>query len=190
MSNTQSPSNPMASMFELQRQSIKQSQQFMQQSMDTQKQLPRMMQDAIDSQRSVQQTGLSASRSLAKGMVDMMQASIPSEQPYIDDETDAEERQHAAFESLHQALDDQFEAVEEISDQSWEALESQMEENTDAFVEFVDQSNSFTDESVTAFLESLEDVQADVEEMEFGIEADSPIGTTRMDTEVDDEEMA
>ena len=43
---------------------------------------------------------------------------------------------------------------------------------------------------MTAFLESLEDVQADVEEMEFGVEAGSEIGTTRMDTEVDDEEMA
>ena len=189
MSNTQSPTNPMVSMFELQRQSIKQSQQFMQQSMNAQKQLPRVMQDAIDSQRSVQQTGLSAGRSLAKGMVEMMQASIPSEQPYVDD-SDAEERQHAAFESLHQALDDQFEAVEEISDQSWEALESQLEENTDAFVEFVDQSSSFTDESIEAFLESLEDVQSDVEEMEFGVETGSEIGTTRMDTDVDDEEMA
>ena len=189
MSNTQSPTNPMASMFELQRQSIKQSHQFVQQSMNAQKQLPRVMQDAIDSQRSVQQTGLSAGRSLAKGMVEMMQASIPSEQPYVDD-SDAEERQHAAFESLHQALDDQFEAVEEISDQSWEALESQLEENTDAFVEFVDQSSSFTDESIEAFLESLEDVQSDVEEMEFGVETGSEIGTTRRDTDVDDDEMA
>ncbi len=190
MSNTQSPANPMASMFELQRQSIKQSHQFMQQSMNAQKQLPRVWEDAIESQRSVQQTGLTTGRSLAKGMVEMMQASVPSEQPYVEDDTDAEESQHAAFESLHQALDDQFEAVEEISDQSWEALESQLEENTDAFVEFVDQSSAFTDESVTAFVESLEDVQSDVEDMEFGVEADAEIGTTRMDTEVDDEEMA
>lgn len=180
-------------MLEFQRQSIKQSQQLMQQSMNTQKQVPRVWEDAIESQRSVQQTGINASRSLAKGIVEMMEASIPSEQPLIDEEeSEADERQHEAFESLHQALDDQFEAVEEISDQTWQSLEGQLEENTDAFVEFVDQSTAFTEESVNAFVESLEDVQSEVgEEVEIGVETGAEtddVGTTRMDTDIDEEE--
>ena len=54
MSNTEhSPrTNPMASMIALQRQSIKQGQQMLSQSMNAQKRAPRMWKDAIDSQRS------------------------------------------------------------------------------------------------------------------------------------------
>ena len=190
MSNTQQPFNPMASMFELQRQSIRQGQQFMQQSMNAQKQAPRIWQDAIQSQRSVQKTGMSASRSLAKGMIEMMEASIPSEQPLIEGDEEASRQQHDAFESLHQAVDDQFEAVEEINDQTWESLEQQLDENTDAFVEFVDQSTAFTEESVNAFVESIEDMQSEMdEEMDFGM-GPGQLGTTRMDTDIDDEETA
>jgi len=54
MSNTEqqyTASNPMASMFEFQRQSIKQGQQVLQQSMNAQKQAPRVWKDAMESQR-------------------------------------------------------------------------------------------------------------------------------------------
>lgn len=191
MSNIPQSSNPMASMFELQRQSIRQGQQFMQQGMQAQKQVPRIWEDAISSQRTVQKTGLDASRSLTKSMIEMMEAAIPSEQPLAHDDEEASHQQHEAFESLHQAVEDQFEAVEEINSQTWETIEEQLEENTDAYVEFVDQSTSFTEESVNAYVESLEDVQSEVREgMEYGTEHGESIGTSRMDTDIDDEETA
>ncbi|MEA1930291.1 hypothetical protein [Halohasta litorea] len=194
MSNTEhSPrTNPMASMIALQRQSLKQGQQVLQQSMNAQKQAPRMWKDAIDSQRSVQKTGLEASRSLAKGMVEMMEATVPSDQSLVGEEdSDASEQQHEAFESLHQAVEDQFEAVDEISDQTWEAIEQQLDESTDNYAEFVDQSTSMTEESVTAVVDSLEEVESEMGEgMRFGVETSSPMGTTRMDTDIDDEETA
>ena len=189
MSNAESPRmNPMASMIAMQRQSIKQGQQILTQSMNAQRQFPRMWKDAIESQRSVQKTGLEASRSLAKGMVEMMEASVPSDQPMVGEEgQEASERQHAAFESLHQAVEDQFEAVDEISDQTWESIEGQLEENADSYSEFVDQSTSMTEESVNAFVESLEDMETEVGE---GVGLGGDIGTARMDTDVDDEETA
>ena len=179
--------NPMASMIAMQRQSIKQGQQVLEQTMATQKQVPRMWTDAMESQRSVQKTGLEASRSLAKGMVEMMEAAVPQDRSFVgEDDHEASERQHAAFESLHQAVDDQFEAVDEISDQTWEALEGQLDETTDTYAEFVDQSTSMTEESVSAVVESLEEMESDMGEG-VGI---AEIGTARMDTDIDDEETA
>ena len=189
MSNTESPRmNPMASMIAMQRQSIKQGQQVLQQSMNAQRQWPRIWKDAIESQRSVQKTGLEASRGLAKGMVEMMEASVPSDRSMVGEaEHDASERQHEAFESLHQAVEDQFEAVDEISDQTWESIEQQLDENADSYAEFVDQSTSMTEESVNAFVESLEDMESEVGE---GVGYGGDIGTSRMDVDVDDEETA
>jgi len=147
-----------------------------------------MWKEAIESQRSVQKTGLEASRSLAKGMVEMMEASVPSDRSMVGEEAhDASDRQHEAFESLHQAVEDQFEAVDEISDQTWESIEGQLDENADNYAEFVDQSTSMTEESVNAFVESLEDMESEVGE---GVGYGGDIGTTRMDTDVDDEETA
>jgi len=195
MSNTEQQSprmNPMASMIALQRQSIEQGQQVLAQSMSAQKQAPRMWKDAIESQRSVQKTSLEASRSFAKGMVEMMEAAVPSDQSFVgEDEHDASERQHEAFESLHQAVEDQFEAVDEISDQTWESIEQQLEENTDNYAEFVDQSASMTEDSVTAIIDSLEEVESEMGEgMHFGLETSDPMGTTRMDVDIEDEETA
>ncbi len=205
MSNTESytpygRSNPVSTMFAMQRQSIKQGQQFLQQGMSMQKQLPRAWQDAVESQRSVQKTGLDASRTMAKGMLQMMEATVPSEQQLIrqgeHDAADVSEQQHEAFENLHQAVEDQFDAVEEINDQTWESVEQQLEDNSDTFAEFVEQSTSFTEESMNAFVDSLEDVQSDMEsQIESGVEAASdvqpgsqPPGTDRMDTDDDYEE--
>ena len=188
MSNSKSPQmNPMASMIAMQRQSIKQGQQVLERTMDTQKQVPRMWTDAMESQRSVQKTGLEASRSLAKGMVEMMEAAVPQDQSFVgEDDHEASERQHAAFESLHQALEDQFEAVDEISDQTWENLEGQLDETTDTYAEFVEQSTSMTEESVSAVVESLEEMESEMDDgVGFG-----DIGTARIDTDIDDEEAA
>jgi hypothetical protein len=177
----QQSGNPMSAMFDLQRQTVQQGQQWIQQSMNAQKQAPQVWRDAIESGRSVQQTGNEAARSVWKTYADVLRASIPS------DENNQEAQQ--AFENLNDAIDSQFQAVNDINQQTWNTLEQNVNQNSDAYTRFVDQYSSFVNDSMNAFTQSMQDVQGQMEQtMEEGAQTARRTSRSASSSSSDNEE--
>ncbi|WP_143423128.1 hypothetical protein [Halegenticoccus soli] len=151
-SNQNQQSNPINAMFEMQRQSMKQGQQWLHQSMNAQKQFPKALQDTMESGRSVQQSGVDATRNIWKAYLDVFKASVPSDES------------EDAFDSLEQAVDDQFDAVNQINEQTWQTVRQNIDDNSDAYNQVIDQTVSIVDDSMNAYEDSLNDVERHVEE--------------------------
>lgn len=142
-------SNPFAAMFEMQRRSMEQTQKAVHQSLNFQKQTAKLFRDSLHSQKAVQEKSMDVSQTAVEAYLDMLEATVPG------DET--------AYDSMHEAVADQFEALHGANEETWAAFEETLEENGHAFEDFVDQYGEYLDDSVDAYMETLGQVEDQTE---------------------------
>lgn len=185
MTNT---TTPIQAAFEFQRQSIKQSQQLFEQSLELQQNVIKTcLQNGISAQRSAQQQGTELAQSLFNAQLDAFQSALDAEE--IKKEADqlfeqnAEQTQQlinaqydqgtaltqqlfdAQYDAFASALDDeQFRAAvedqfEEFDDIQSETWDEFESEFAASFEELTEQQKELVDQSVEAFLDAQSDAE-------------------------------
>lgn len=138
---SESQPNPFASMMQMQKRAVEQSQQAVHEGVKMQKQMLDAFVDGLETQESVQRKGSDAARTAYEASIDAMSASVPGGR--------------SASESTRRMVDDQFAAADDLSEQTWTAIEEGARENADAFDAYLEGSLDLFDESVSAYLDYL-----------------------------------
>ncbi|WP_436935873.1 hypothetical protein [Halovenus marina] len=167
---------PVTATFEMQRQSIKQGQDALEQSIELQKQFGQAFVSGLESQQQAQQTLVETSHGAVTETFDFMEANVPGVEAVIgqlrtavDDGYDELLEAHAeAYDEVFANVDESMDAYDEFSAEYLEALDEQLELVLDAHGQFETQSVEATEqvaEQVGELEQTVEDVQAQIEEV-------------------------
>ena len=110
-------SNPIATMFEMQRNAVRQSQRALEQAFDAQMQFSKVMVEGMKTGESARESNLDVQKSAVNAYFDALDASVPGEA--------------ASFKELREAVLDQMDAASEVQDDTWAAMEEVFEEMAD-----------------------------------------------------------
>lgn len=148
--------NPIETMFELQRQSIEQSRRAFEQSIDLTQSTTHAARDSVDTQRSIQEHNAELTKRALHTYIDVFEAATPRAR-----ETVRAENQDPFAES-HEAVDKGFDAFDDITDDAWKAYKRAVEGNVEASDEFLQMQREFTNESINTLLEFHADLERQV----------------------------
>ncbi|WP_435156616.1 hypothetical protein [Haladaptatus sp. DFWS20] len=152
--------NPFAPMFEMQRHSMKQGQKMVEQSIEIQSEMTDSFVKAVESQKSTQTKGLDAWKSATEASLDAVDEMTPSDSSTVT--------------NMHDAIDDQFDALTHVHDQVWKSIERNVENGIDVSEDVTESYRSFVDESVGMALEANE---------QFEEQSEAAVDATEFETE-------
>jgi len=132
---------PFDAMFEMQRQTINQSREFLHQSVELGKQTNRIALESIESNRSVQSKGTEVAHTVMSATLDSMAATMPGSD--------------AMMRNMRTVVDDQFDAADEVNAEFWEAMHDVLEENIDVYDSMADQYLAAVDDTCDEAIEML-----------------------------------
>jgi len=172
--------NPVETTFELQRRSIEQSQEALEQTITLPARVGEAAIDSLNSQESVQQNVVETQQEAIHSFLDAVEETFPGVETstgevreVVDDQYDSVLEAHAAFfENLSNSLDEGVEAVDELSEETVEALEDLVDSLVEAQGELEDQSLEATEQVEEQFDELQAQVE-DVQEQIQGVSADA-----------------
>ncbi|WP_338742107.1 hypothetical protein [Haloplanus salilacus] len=139
-----SATNPFSSAFEMQRTMIDQSRRAAETGIDAQRAAIETWFDSFESAKSVQQSGVTLSKSAVNAYLDGLATVLPEE----------------SVEELEAAVDEQFEAVDEIHEDAWQSFLEGLDEAEATYDELTEMQL----ELVAEGFDAAEEVQATAEE--------------------------
>ncbi|WP_248896895.1 hypothetical protein [Haloplanus halobius] len=139
-----SANNPFSSAFELQRTMIDQTRRAAETSLDVQRTATETWFDAAESFQSVQQSGVTLSKTAIEAYLDGLKSVLPEE----------------SVVELEAAVDEQFEAVDEINEDAWQSFLQSLEEAEAS----LDELSETQRELLTDSFDAIEQLQAEAEE--------------------------
>lgn len=142
-------SNPMAAMFDVQRQYARQSQQFYEQGLEASLAATETVQRSLDATKNAQKKSAQVAESGAVATIDMMAASTPGGE--------------RAFSDLREAVEAAFEDLDEGHDEAWEAVEDAISEGLDVYEELSDAQRQMVADAVDAAIEANEEFEDEAE---------------------------
>jgi DNA repair exonuclease SbcCD ATPase subunit len=137
--------SPVTTVFELQRASIEQSQQALEQSVAFQQNVGQAFVDSLDSQESAQRRGVELSQTLVHNYLDTVESTIPGAAGSVDE--------------LRSAVDEQVEFLLENHEEAFEAFEGEFAEGVEAYDELTDDYIAALDEQVSLLVEAHEELE-------------------------------
>jgi len=173
--------NPVATTFELQRRSIEQGQEALEQTLTFPTRVGDAAVDSLDSQESVQRNVVAFQQDAIHSLLDTVEETFPGAETstndvreVVDDQYDSVLEAHAElFENLSTSLEEGIEAYDDLSAETVEALEEALEELVDAQEELEEQSVEATEQVE----EQFEELQAQVEDVQEQIQSVSEDAT-------------
>jgi len=168
--------SPLETTFELQRKSLEQGQQALEQTIDFPNRIGEATVDSLDSQESVQRSIVELQQETFHSVLDALEEGIPGvETPtedvreLVDDQYDAFFENHEElFANLETSLEESLDAYDEMSEESIEALEELVDALVEAQEELEDQSLEATEQvgdQIDDLQAQLEDLQAQVQDV-------------------------
>lgn len=133
-------STPFTSMFEMQRRTLRQTQQTLEQSTGIQREMTDALLDAMDAQEETQKKGIGAMKSATEASLAAVESMTPADA--------------AAFEGVHTAVDEQFEVFDEAHGQLWNTFERNVRESADAYENANERYLSLVTDSLNVMLEA------------------------------------
>jgi uncharacterized phage infection (PIP) family protein YhgE len=167
--------NPVETTFELQRRSIEQSQEALEQTITLPTRVGEAALDSLDSQESVQRNVVETQQEAIHSFLDAIEETFPGVETstedvreVVDDQYDSVLEAHAGFfENLSNSLDEGFDAVDELSEETIEALDDLVDSLVEAQEELEDQSLEATEQAE----EQFDELQAQVEDVQEQIQS-------------------
>jgi gas vesicle protein len=167
--------SPITTTFELQRRSLEQGQQAIEQSLDVQKQVGDSLIAGLDSQEQFQRRLVELNRDTITSIIDAVDG-LPGADIAVDDlresidggYDDLLDGHEEAFDSIEAELESGIDDVDEVSDDLIETLDEQLGLLLEAHEELEDQSVEVTEELVGRFedlQEQANDVQQQIEQV-------------------------
>jgi len=137
---------PINAAFELQRSTIKQSQQALTNTVEFQKRFNDAVIDSLDTAEETQQQGVELTRVAVHNYLDAVEASIPGLAGSLDE--------------VRATVDEQFDQFASGHAEAFDAYETQLSEGADAYDEFATEYLKTVDEQIDLLLEGHEDVES------------------------------
>jgi len=161
---------PVTTAFQMQRQSIEQSQKVFEQGVAFQKNVTDAVVDSLDSQESAQRRGVELAQTAFHSYLDTVEATVPGVAPTVGEVRAAVDEQyefllenHAeAFENAETEFHESAETYDELTGDVVAALDEQIDLLVEAHEDLEDQSV----EAVEQWGDQLEDLQDQVEEVQ------------------------
>jgi len=165
---------PVTTAFEMQRNTIEQSQKALEQSVAFQQNVNEAVIDGLDTQESAQRRGVELTKTAVHSYLDAVEASVPGVAGTVDEVREAVDEQydfllenHAeAFDNVESELVDGVDTYDELTDEVLTALDDQIAMLVEAHEELESQSV----EAAEQFGDQLEEVQEQVEEIQAQVE--------------------
>ncbi len=168
--------NPVETTFELQRRSIEQSQEAIEQTITFPARVGEATIDSLDSQESVQRDVVELQQEAVLSLLDAVEETFPGVGTSTDDARDVVDDQYESlldthaefFENLTNSLEEGVDAYDEVGDETVEALDELADALLEAQEELEDQSLEATEQLEAQFDEvqdQLENVQEQLQEV-------------------------
>lgn len=135
-----SDTNPMAALFEAQRESIRNGQSAMKRSAEIQRRTLDAYTGSLEAQKSAQQRSVAVSHGMIEAYLDGVHSMTPGDTAWVDDIRTVVEESYDAFNQMHE--------------ESWIAYEELVEENVEAIDDLSEESLALLDDSIAAVLEA------------------------------------
>jgi methyl-accepting chemotaxis protein len=136
---------PLTATFEMQRQSIKQGQRALEQSLSVQQSVNEAVLDGMESTESAQRRTVELSQSTFGKTLDAVAANVPGTEPLV--------------EEARRAVDEQFDMLLENHAEVFDSITAEYEEGTDAYDEMMDDYVAALDEQLELLFEAHEQVE-------------------------------
>jgi hypothetical protein len=137
---------PVTTMFEMQRQTIKQSQQMMKQGFQFQQSMNDAFLDSFETQESAQRRGVELSQTAFHGYLDAVESMVPGTAATVDE--------------IRTAVDEQFSFLLENHADAFGAFEAEYEEGSDAYSELTTDYLEALDEQIEMVLDAHEQMES------------------------------
>ena len=137
--------NPIGTMFELQRNTIENSQQLFHQSLDAQTRMVRLFANAAERSDVAREQTEVVTLAAVNAYFDAMAAAVPG---------DAE-----GVEGLRESMLEQMDVASEANEDAWEASQEFVQQNADVFEEFAGEYVTMVDDAFDAFLQGHEQAE-------------------------------
>jgi methyl-accepting chemotaxis protein len=168
--------SPVETTFELQRKSIEQGQQAIEQTVSLPQRFGEAAVDSLDSQESVQRSVVELQQETLNSLLDAVEESLPGAESPTADLREVIDDQYAAFldnheeffDNLEESLEESVDAYDELSEESIEALDELVDALMEVQEELEDQSVEATEqvgEQVDEIQDQVEDVQEQIQEV-------------------------
>ena len=168
--------NPVETTFEMQRRSIKQGQQAMEQTLLLPARVGEATVEGLDGQESLQRRFVEFQQESLHSVLDAIDEAVPGAaastdevRAAVDDQYEMLLDNHAEFfENLERSVEEGFDAYDELSEESIEALSELIESMVEAHEELEAQSVEATEqvtEQVDEIQEQVEEVQAQIQRL-------------------------
>jgi gas vesicle protein len=166
--------SPVETTFELQRRSIEQSQQAIEQTVDLPQRVGEAAVDSLDSQESVQRSVVELQQQTLNSLLDAVEEGFPGAETPTEDVREVIDDQYTAFldnheeffVNLEESLEEGVDAYDDLSEESVEAIDEFVDALMEAQEELEDQSIEATEqvgEQVDELQEQVEDVQSQIQ---------------------------
>jgi len=167
---------PITKTFELQRQSIAQSQQALEQTIEFQHRVGEAMVDGFETQESVQRSVVELQQDAVHSMLDAVEVNVPGTEETVMEIRELLDEQYGellanheeAFEAIVGELDEGIATYDDLTADYLEALDEQVELLVEAHEELETQSVEAAEQvadQVDELEEQVEDVQAQIQEV-------------------------
>lgn len=140
-----SKSEPITTVFDVQRSAIEQSQSALKQTIDLQKRSSESLLRTLETAADASEQGNDLTKTAVDTYFDALEAAVPGTSEGV--------------EELRASVHEQIEVGEDVQAESWEAVRELAEQNADAAGEFADNYAAVVDDSFDAFLEAHEQVE-------------------------------
>ncbi len=156
----------MKALFDLQRTTFEQSQQAIEQGLETQQQFAESaIRTGVAAQRSMQRQGMEVTRQWAVASTGAMWAGA-----------DGDRREE---------VDEQFDALVDAQEETWDAFEESLEEGLAAYEELTERQKEFLEQSMASFTDTSERMEGTVIEIAEDAETATEQGTEAMEESVE-----
>jgi gas vesicle protein len=161
---------PVTTAFQMQRATIEQSQQALQQGVEFQRRLNQAFLDSLDSQESVQRRGVEITQTALHNYLDLVEGSVPGMAGTVREVREAVDEQyefllenHAeAFEGFEQSYSEGADAFDDLSADYLEVVDEQLEMVLEAHEQLEDQSV----EAVEQLSQQVDELQDQIEQVQ------------------------
>ena len=137
---------PVTTAFQMQRQTITQSQKALEQSVAFQQNLNEAFVNSLDSQESAQRRGVELSKTAFHSYLDALESAAPG--------------MGATFDELRNTVDEQYDFLLENHAALFDNIESEMSEGVDAYDQMTDEYLDAVDEQISMLVEAHEELEA------------------------------
>ncbi len=166
--------NPVETTFELQRRSIEQGQEALQQTITFPTRIGEAAVDSLESQESVQRNLVELQQDALHSVLDALEETFPGVETSTEDVREVVDGQYDAlldnhaefFENLENSITEGFDAYEELSEETLEAIEDLIDSLMEAQEELEEQSIEATEQVG----EQMDELQAQIEDVQEQIQ--------------------